>query len=73
LWLWGEKNWSTTITAERWLSTFDPRLSIRPRGLPRYAAQNLLYRPPPVAKDILQRPADFIRAAKEHREPELKF
>jgi hypothetical protein len=39
----------------------------------RYGAQNLLYLPPQVAKEILRRPADFIRAAKEFCEPELGF
>ena len=36
-------------------------------------ARTLLHQPPHVAREILKRPADFIRAAKEHREPELKF
>jgi hypothetical protein len=39
----------------------------------KYGAQNLLYLPPPVAKEILKRPADFLRAVKDHCEPELKF
>ena len=39
----------------------------------KYGAKNLLYLPPHVAKEILKRPADFIRAAKQHCEPELKF
>ena len=39
----------------------------------RYGAKNLLYLPPNVAKEILKRPADFIVAAKNHCEPELKF
>ena len=39
----------------------------------RYGAENLFYLPPHVAREILMRPADFIRAAKEHSEPELKF
>lgn len=38
-----------------------------------YGAKSLLYLPPQVAKEILKRPADFIRAAKEHCEPELSF
>jgi hypothetical protein len=38
-----------------------------------YGAKNLLCLPPHVAKEILKRPADFLRAAKEHCEPELKF
>ena len=39
----------------------------------KYGARNLLYLPPHVAKEILKRPADFLRAVKEHCEPELKF
>jgi len=39
----------------------------------KYGAKNLLYLPPHVAKEILKRPADFIRAAKNHCEPELPF
>ena len=39
----------------------------------KYGAQNLLYLPPHVAKQILKRPADFLRAAKQHCEPELNF
>ena len=39
----------------------------------RYGAKNLLYLPPQVAKEILKRPADFIQAAKNYCEPELKF
>lgn len=39
----------------------------------RYAETNLFYLPPHVAAEILKRPADFIRAAKNHCEPELKF
>jgi hypothetical protein len=39
----------------------------------RYGATNLLELHPKIAKAILQRPADFIHAAKEHCEPELKF
>jgi hypothetical protein len=38
-----------------------------------YGARKLLHLPPPVAREIMRRPADFIRAAKEHCEPELKF
>jgi len=38
----------------------------------RYGAKNLLHVPPHVAKEILKRPADFIRAAKSHCEPELQ-
>jgi len=39
----------------------------------RYDAANLLDLPPQVAKEILKWPADFIRAAKNHCEPELNF
>lgn len=39
----------------------------------RYGARSLLYVPPHVAKEVLKRPADFIQAAKNHCEPELKF
>lgn len=39
----------------------------------RYGAKDLLHLPPHVAKQILKRPADFIRAAKQHCEPELNF
>ena len=39
----------------------------------RYQAASLLHLPPHVAREVLKRPADFIRAAKEHYEPELKF
>ena len=39
----------------------------------KYGAKNLLYLPPHVAKEVLKRPADFLRAVKEHCEPELKF
>ena len=39
----------------------------------RYGAKNLLYLPPQVAKEILKRPADFIQAAKNYCEPELRF
>jgi len=38
-----------------------------------YAAKSRLHLPAHVAKEILKRPADFIRAAKQHCEPELKF
>ena len=37
----------------------------------RYGAKNLLYLPRHVAAAILKRPADFIRAAKQHCQPEL--
>ena len=39
----------------------------------KYAAPNLLYLPPAVATQIIRRPADFLSAAKNHAEPELKF
>ncbi|TAK98817.1 MAG: hypothetical protein EPO07_11520 [Verrucomicrobia bacterium] len=39
----------------------------------RYGAATLLHLPPHIAKEILKRPADFIRAAKQHCEPELNF
>ena len=39
----------------------------------KYGAQNLIHLPPPVAKEILKRPADFLRAVKDHCEPELQF
>ena len=38
-----------------------------------YGANGLLHLPPDVALDIIKRPADFIRAAKQHCEPELRF
>ena len=39
----------------------------------RYSAKDLLDLPAHVAREVLRRPADFIRAAKQHCEPELKF
>jgi len=39
----------------------------------RYGARNLFYLPAKVAGEILKRPADFIRAAKQFYEPELTF
>lgn len=39
----------------------------------KYGAKNLFHLPPHVAKEVLKRPADFLRAVKEHCEPELKF
>ena len=39
----------------------------------RYGAKNLFYIPADKAREILRRPADFLRAAKQHCEPELKF
>jgi hypothetical protein len=37
----------------------------------RYGAKSLLYLPRHVAGEILKRPADFIRAAKQYCQPEL--
>lgn len=37
----------------------------------KYGAASLLALPPAVAREILKRPADFIRAAKNYCEPEL--
>lgn len=39
----------------------------------KYGARTLLHLPEQVARAILKRPADFIQAAKNHCEPELKF
>jgi hypothetical protein len=39
----------------------------------RYGARNLVYLPAHVAAQVLKRPADFIRAAKRHSQPELEF
>ena len=39
----------------------------------RWGARNLFYLPAKVAGEILRRPADFIRAAKQFYEPELPF
>ena len=39
----------------------------------RYGARSLLYLPLNVAEEALRRPGDFIRAAKQHCEPELCF
>jgi hypothetical protein len=39
----------------------------------RYGARNLFFLPAKVAQEIFKRPADFIRAAKLHCEPELPF
>ena len=39
----------------------------------RYGARDLLHLPTKVAAAALQRPGDFIRAVKEHCEPELRF
>ena len=39
----------------------------------RYGAKSLLHLPAHVAMKIIRRPADFIRAVKQHCEPELKF
>ncbi len=37
----------------------------------KFGAVSLSYLPINVAEQILQRPADFIRAAKQHAQPEL--
>jgi hypothetical protein len=39
----------------------------------RYGVKSLQHLPLHVAMEILRRPADFIRAAKQHCEPELNF
>lgn len=39
----------------------------------RYGAKDLLHLPAAVAEAVLKRPGDFLRAVKEHCEPELKF
>ena len=39
----------------------------------KYGTKNLLHLPAHVAKEIIRRPADFIRAVKQHCEPELNF
>ena len=39
----------------------------------RWGAMNLFYLPAKVAGEILRRPADFIRAAKQYYAPELPF
>ena len=39
----------------------------------KYGAKNLFYLPPPVATQIIRRPADFLTAAKNYAEPELQF
>ena len=35
----------------------------------KYGARNLLFLPATVATEIIRRPADFLRAVKEHCEP----
>ena len=37
----------------------------------RWKARNLFYIPPDAAREIVRRPADFLRAAKNYCEPEL--
>jgi len=37
----------------------------------RYRAKSLLYVPPHVAAEVVNRPGDFVRAAKRYCEPEL--
>jgi hypothetical protein len=39
----------------------------------RYGARSLCFLAPKVAEEILRRPSDFIRAAKQHCEPQLSF
>ena len=39
----------------------------------KYRARNLFYLPRRVAKQVFERPADFLRAVKQHCEPELGF
>ena len=39
----------------------------------RWKAPNLFYIPPKAAGEIIRRPADFLKAAKNHAEPELQF
>ena len=41
--------------------------------LDKYGARNLLHLPPAVAQEIARRPADFIRAVKQHIAPLLPF
>jgi hypothetical protein len=36
-----------------------------------YEAKNLFYLPPNVASQIIKRPGDFLKAVKQHCEPEL--
>ena len=37
----------------------------------RYGAPTVLHIPPHIAKEIIRRPGDFIRAARQGREPEF--
>ena len=39
----------------------------------RWGARNLFYLPDKVAEEAVRRPGDFMRAAKLHCEPELRF
>jgi hypothetical protein len=39
----------------------------------RWDARNLFHLPAKVAAEALRRPADFLRAAKQHCEPDLPF
>jgi len=39
----------------------------------RWKAPDLFYVPPKAASEIIRRPADFLAAAKNYSEPELKF
>jgi hypothetical protein len=38
-----------------------------------YGAKSLFHLPPGVAREVVNRPADFLRAAKSYCEPELNF
>ena len=37
----------------------------------KYGAKSLFFLPPAVAREVLRRPADFVRAAKHYCQPEL--
>jgi hypothetical protein len=39
----------------------------------RWSAGNLFHLPPRIADEVIERPHDFIRAAKRHEQPELGF
>ena len=39
----------------------------------KYGAKSLCFLPLAVAREVLRRPGDFVRAAKEYCQPELKF
>ena len=38
-----------------------------------YGGRNLCFLPAKVAVEVIRRPADFLRAVKQHCEPELPF